>query len=444
MMGAVAIIALLIVLNAVYVAAEFAIVAARRQAVEERAASGNAWAGRVLRIMKDQKLQDRYIATAQLGITLASLGLGMYGERALSSWIAASVPGSGLPLWLASHAAASAIAIIVLTYFHIVLGEMIPKAIALADADRAVVWMSPMIWTTQLAMYPLIVALNGLGNLLLRALRLPRQQTAAERYHTPEELQYIVRESEEEGLLPPQAAEVLEELLDFGHLTAGEVLVPRVRIRGVEFGCMLSDLGEVIRAAPHTRYPVFVGDLDHIVGTIHIKDVLRRSRQGRTITQGDIHPVAFIPETSTLDKVLLAMRQWRTQMAIVMDEHGGTAGLLTIEDLFEEVVGEIDDAVTGGTPELHRGEDGRLRAAGTVRVEEVGEELERPLVHEDVDTVSGLVLALLHRPPRVGDIVTFEGVQFKVLVVEGHGVAECEITAPPPEDLPGARDPVES
>jgi CBS domain containing-hemolysin-like protein len=138
MMGAVAIIALLIVLNAVYVAAEFAIVAARRQAVEERAASGDAWAGRVLRIMRDQKLQDRYIATAQLGITLASLGLGMYGERALSSWIAASAPGAGLPVWLASHAVAGAIAIIVLTYFHIVLGEMIPKAIALADADRAV------------------------------------------------------------------------------------------------------------------------------------------------------------------------------------------------------------------------------------------------------------------------------------------------------------------
>lgn len=441
MILATGIIALLIVLNAVYVAAEFAIVAARRQTMEERAAQGNATAARVVRVLQDQRLQDRYIATAQLGITLASLGLGMYGESALAGWIADFVPGAGLPVWLASHAVAGTVAIIVLTYFHIVLGEMVPKAIALADAERVAMWLSPLILVTQMTMYPLIVTLNGAGNALLRGLRLPRQRAAAERYYTPAELQYIVRESEEGGLLRPEAAEVLEELLEFGHLTAGEVMVPRVKIRGVEFGCMLADLGQAVQAAPHTRYPVFVGDLDHIVGTIHIKDVLRRSRQGRSITQADIHPVPFIPETSTLDKVLLAMRQWRTQMAIVMDEHGGTAGLLTIEDLFEEVVGDIDDAVTGGTPELYRGEDGDLRALGTVRVEEVGEELDRPLEHEEVDTVSGLVLALLDRPPRVGDVVTFEGVQLEVLEIEGHGVAECRITVPQQDTGSGVAEP---
>jgi CBS domain containing-hemolysin-like protein len=425
------IIAGLITLNAIYVAAEFAIVAVRRPALEEQVAAGKARADRVARTLRDQILQDRYIATAQLGITLASLGLGMYGETVLAANISRAFAGWGLPAWLVSHAAAGLIAIMLLTYLHIVLGEMIPKAIALVHPERAAMWLSPVVFATQIATYPLVMGLNGIGNRLLQGLRLPRQ--GSERYHTAQELQYIVRESEESGLLRPQAADVMEELLEFGQLTAGEVMVPRVKIHGVEFGGMLPDLRETIRAAPHTRYPVFVGDLDHIVGTIHIKDVLRRTRQGRIVAQSDIHPVPFIPETSTLDKVLAAMRQWRTQMAVVMDEHGGTAGLVTIEDLFEEVVGDIDEAITDQPPDLFRNEDGTLRAAGTVRVDEVGEELERELEHEDVDTVSGLVLALLDRPPVVGDVVSYEGVRFEVLAVAGHGVDECKISLLEPE-----------
>src|SRR5690606_5869226 len=136
---------------------------------------------------------------------------------------------------------------------------------------------------TQLVAYPLIAGLNGLGNLLLTLLRLPPQAEGAARVHTAAELQYVVRESEEGGALPPESAEVLEELLEFGSLTAGEVMVPRVKMRGVGFDSMLSDLGEAIGPSPHTRYPVYVGDLDHIVGTIHVKDVLRRVRQGRAI-----------------------------------------------------------------------------------------------------------------------------------------------------------------
>ena len=430
MIVAASIIAVLIVLNALYVAVEFAIVAARRPIIEELAATSRS-ADRVARTLRDQGMQDRYIATAQLGITLASLGLGMYGETVLAGGISATIADSSLPAWLASHAVAGLIAIMVLTYLHIVLGEMVPKAIALVHAERAAIWLSPFILATEIATYPLVRSLNGIGNWLLKGLRLPREGT--ERYHTPQELQYIVRESEESGLLQPQAAEVMEELLEFGQLTAGEVMVPRVKMHGVEFGGMLPELRDTIRVAPHTRYPVFVGDLDHIVGAIHIKDVLRRTRQGRSIVQSDIHPVPFIPETSTLDKVLAAMRQWRTQLAIVMDEHGGTAGLVTIEDLFEEVVGDIDETITGEAPDLFRDGDGVLRAAGTVRVDEVGEELDRALEHEDVDTVSGLVLALLDRPPVIGDVVTYDGVRFEVVAVAGHGVDECAVTLVEPE-----------
>lgn len=435
-------ITVLIVLNALYVAAEFAIVAARRSIMDEKARAGNRVAVQVARVLDDDQLKDRYIAAAQLGITLASLGLGMYGEKVLAHSIETWLGSSDVPAWLASHAIAGLCAVLILTYFHIVLGEMVPKAIALATPERAALWLSPVIRTTQFVAYPLIAGLNGLGNLLLRGLRLSDDNS--KHYYTPEELQYVVRESEEQGLLGHEAAEVVDELLEFGTLTAREVMVPRVKIRGVELGSVLSAARETLRAAPHTRYPVFAGDLDHIVGTVHIKDVLRRTRQSRsTITQADIHPVPFIPETSTLDKVLAAMRQWRTQMAIVMDEHGGTAGLLTIEDLFEEIIGDIDETTAAARlPDIFREEDGSLRVVGTVRVDEVGEALEpeRELEHEEVDTVSGLVLALLDRPPEVGDAVSFEGLRFEVCAVEGHGVAECRVIPLEPDPTSEGED----
>lgn len=430
----------LIVLNGIYVAAEFAIVGARKSAIDDMVRAGSRGAARVAAILADRRLQDRYIATAQLGITLASLGLGMYGETALAGWLTGALGGTGLPVWLVSHAAASSIAILLLTYFHIVLGEMVPKAIALTHAERAAVWLTPAMEATRLAAYPLIAALNGIGNLLLRLLRLHGPDTA--HVHTAAELQYIVRASEEGGALPHEAADVMEELLEFGQLTAGEVMVPRVRVRGVELGCPIPEIAAILGASPHTRYPVYVGDLDHIVGTIHIKDVLRRTRQGRPILQADIHPVPFIPETSTLDKVLTAMRAWHTQMVIVMDEHGGTAGLLTVEDVFEEVVGDIDEDTPGAhRPAIYRDADGNLCAAGTVRVDEIGEELDIELEHEDVDTLSGLVLALLDRPPRIGDMVTYRAVEVRVTAVEGHGVAECVVTLlPGPGPGPGKDD----
>jgi CBS domain containing-hemolysin-like protein len=423
----IAVIAALLALNALFVAAEFAIVSAPRTAIAQLASGGSLRAIGVARIQADPLRQDRYIATAQLGITMASLGLGMYGEAKLAVWIASLLAFEAAPAWLASHALAGAIALIVLTYFHIVVGEMVPKGVALSRSERAALWLTPAMLAVQVATYPVVAMLNGIGNALLRLLGIDRRFGGGQ-LHTPEELSYLVREAEQGGMLRSAAADVVDELLEFGQLSAREVIVPRVHIRGVEVGSSLSELTQVVTLAPHARYPVYAHDLDHIVGMIHIREIARCVREGTGIRQTDIRTIPFVPGSATLDTVLDAMRDANAQMAVVMDEHGGTDGIVTTEDLFEEVIGDIQDPASDARPELYVAADGSQRAAGTVRVEELGEAIGQPLEHEEVDTVSGLVLSLLDRPPQVGDRVRYDGVELEVLEVAGLGVGECRVT----------------
>lgn len=421
------IITVLILLNALFVAAEFAIVGAPRASIERRAAEGDAAARMVSNILKDPRRQDRYIATAQLGITVASLGLGMYGEHVLAEWIGHWLVGLGPLREAGAHTLASVLAVALLTYFHIVIGEMIPKSIALQQADKAAVWVTPPVLVVQKILYPLVIGLNALGNAVLRLAGINRYVASGEHYRTPEELQFIVRESQAGGMLRQESADVLQELLEFGDLTAGEVMIPRVRVVGIPAGATADEMLDILRSSPHTRYPVYEGSLDHITGVVHIKDILRRMPNRRALRPSEVREVPYIPETAEMDTVLAAMRRVNSQMAVVMDEHGGTAGVITIEDLFEEVVGEIEEGWVA-RPEIHRALDGRLLVAGTVRISQVGDELGLVLEHDEVDTVSGLVLSLLDRPPLVGDVVEYDDVRFEVTAVEGHGVSECAVT----------------
>jgi CBS domain containing-hemolysin-like protein len=422
-----AIISLLILLNGLFVAAEFAIVGAPRAAIDARASRGDRLARLVQGILRDPLKQDRYIATAQLGITLASLGLGMYGEHVLADAIFAWLGGKGLPGWLVSHGLASTVAIAILTYFHIVVGEMVPKSLALQKAERLVLWITPpMLWIKN-ALFPFIIALNGLGNLVLKVFGVDRKAQNTEHYYTPEELQLIVQESEELGALRAESGQVLQELFEFGGLAAAEVMVPRVKISGIPVGTPPARIREVLGQTPHTRYPIYEGDLDHIVGIIHIKDLLRLLLSDQAIGASHARPVPVVPETAPIDTVLGVMRRERSQMVAVIDEHGGTAGVVTLEDLFEEVVGDIDES-PAGPPPVYRDRLGRLRVPGTMRVDEVGKLFDLELEHEDVDSVSGLVLMLLGRPAVVGDRVRYDRLQFDVTAVKGHGVDEVAVT----------------
>ena len=426
-MTALIIIVVLIVLNGLFVAAEFAIVGAPRAAIDRRAAAGQRLARTVQSVLRDFRKQDRYIATAQLGITLASLGLGMYGEHVLAEAIFHLLGGSGMPAFLASHGFASVAAISILTYFHIVVGEMVPKSLALQRAEQMVLWITPpMLWTKNI-LYPFVVGLNELGNLTLRMMGVRRQASHAEQYYTAEELQLIVQESSELGALREDSSRMLQELFEFGDLTADQVMVPRVRITGIAVGTTPAQVRELLGTSPHTRYPIYERDLDHIAGMIHIKDLLRLLLADETIAASHARPLPYMPETAELDDVLDVMRRERTQMVVVLDEHGGTAGIITLEDLFEEVVGEISESPTDAPP-FYRDALGRLRVPGTMRLDEVGQQFDLDIEHEDVDSVSGLVLTLLGRTPAVGDVVRYERLTFEVIALKGHGVDECAVS----------------
>ena len=420
------IILLLVLANGLFVAAEFAIVGAPRSSVEHQASQGSVLARRVLRILENPKLQDRYIATTQVGISIASLGLGMYGEHELAGIIAPWLEPYDASRWIAAHAIASVVALALLTYLHIVIGEMVPKALALQRADRTVLYVSPPILVLERVLLPLVIALNAAGNGALRLIGVRRREIDTERYHSSDELKFIIEESQEGGLLRGEAGRILRELFEFGDMTAAQVMVPRVRLVGLPVGASGDALREMVRVHPHTRYPVHSGDMDHIVGSIHIKELLRHLVASQPVLARDARPLPHVPTTAPLDQVLSSMRRSRAQMAVVMDEHGGTAGLVTIEDLFEEVVGDIEEG--RHRRPISKDELGRFVVQGAVRLKDAGDALGIALEHPEVQTISGLVLAQLGRPPVVGDVVTWNGARIEVTEVAGRGVGEAVVT----------------
>jgi len=279
---------------------------------------------------------------------------------------------------------------------------------------------------TLFVLYPAVAVSSGVARLALRAVGIRRQDNVREQSYTSEELQLIVEESERGGALRADSGHILRELFEFGDRTAGEAMVPRVRVAGIPVGAKPADIRRLISAHRRTRYPVYEDDLDHIIGMLHVKDLLRRLLVDEPVAAQDVRRIPVVPETAALDDVLATMQRTQAHLAVVIDEHGGTAGLISLEDLFEEVVGEIDEDVSA-TPSLRVDSAGVVRAAGTLRLDELGRHFNLDLEHEDVDSVSGLVLQRLGRPPQVGDVVEYDRLRLEVTGVSGKGVREVKV-----------------
>ena len=421
------IVGVFLLVNAFYVAAEFALVGAPKAAIENRAGEGDLLSERLVSLMESSGQQDRYIATAQFGITVASLGLGMFGEHALADYLSPRLESLGALRWITAHGLASVIAVSLLTCGHIVFGEMLPKSIALQHTEGVARWLYWPMRISWFVAFPLVWTFNRIGALALRLLGIHRDAQTEDQLHTVEELRLIVEESEEGGALRAESGRLLGELFEFGDLTASQVMVPRVRVVGVPVGATPADLRALLLSRLYTRYPVYDGDLDHILGMLHVKDVLRRILANESVGLADVRSMPVVPETAPLDDVLAVMQRANAHMAIVIDEHGGTAGTISIEDLSEEVVGEIAEDASE-VPSLLEERPGVWRVAGTARLDEVGQKYDRELEHEDVDSVSGLVLARLGRPPIVGDVVEFDQLRFEVLSLAGRGVREARVS----------------
>jgi CBS domain containing-hemolysin-like protein len=422
-----ALVAGFVVLNGLFVTAEFALISVPRSAIEHDATHGDRLAQRILALVTTPAQQDRYIATSQLGITVASIGLGMFAEHGIAAWLEGHLAVPNLWHVITVHGIAGLAAITMLTFVDIVLGEMVPKSLALQHAERlarAVYW--PMRVASSV-MLPLVAALSVIGRACLSLVGVKRSSNVHEQFHTPDELRLVIEESERGGALRAEAGHLLKELFAFGDLTASQVMVPRVRVVGLPVRASAEQVREVLTHHNHTRFPVFDGDLDHIVGMLHVKDLLRCVIANEGITPADARPISVVPETKPLDDVLTTMQRAHAHMAVVIDEHGGTAGIVSIEDLVEEVVGDIDDGGTQ-TQAIVTAPDGSVLASGTVRLDELGQALGAAIEHDDVDSISGLVLARLGRPPQVGDVVEYGRLHLTVTATAGRGVGEVRAT----------------
>ncbi|MCA9968742.1 MAG: HlyC/CorC family transporter [Anaerolineales bacterium] len=432
------VILILVLINGFFVAAEFAIIGARATRVEQLAEDGDRLAGSVLTVLESRPQQDQYIATAQLGITVASLGLAMYGEPQIGHLIE---PGLARLMGVEPEAAVVTsvgylIALSLLTYLHIVLGEMVPKTMALTDAVKMALWvMRPMQVIGAIMAWPVRI-LNGIGNLLLRLFKVPPAQGHA-RVLSPEELEMIVSESTEGGLLNQDEEELIRNIFDFGDRVASQVMTPRTKVEAVPHDIDRTALLKLVTESRHSRFPVYQGDLDHIIGILHVKDLMRQTlrAKGAFDLRLILRSAPAVPEDQPVEILLAAFKRQRLHMAVVLDEFGGMAGIVTLEDLIEEVVGEVRDEFDVENEPYLELAPGVLEVGGEYLVADLqddvflGQENELP----DVETVGGLIVTKLGRPPRVGDQVIYNGdVVLQVLDVDRRAVSRVRVEFPVP------------
>ncbi len=423
--------AVLILLNGLFVAAEFAIVAAPKARIAQLAEEGSRAAQDVLSILRNPVHQNRYIATAQVGITVVSLGLGMYAEEVIAEWFVGLLHDLG-PLTLpAAHTASTILAVGLLTYFHVVLGEMIPKTFALQFAEGAVLRLNRPMRLMGYVFRPVVLVLDTIGNTIVRLLGIPRVDTRA-RLFSPEELEFIVEESYEVGLIEPNEQLFIENIFDLHERTVGQIMTPRRRITALPVEANRDTVMRWVCEAHNSRFPIYEGDLDQIVGILHIKDLARHRKDDPAAwnLRELARPPVFVPESLTLEKLLQRFRAERLQIAIVIDEFGGTAGLVTIEDLMEEVVGEIQDEFDQEILPIEQIDARTLRVRGDLLLDELNQLYDLEIEIEEADTVGGLVMAILGRIPKPQDAVEVAGVRFEVESVDGLAVQTVIVRLP--------------
>ncbi|QKY19875.1 HlyC/CorC family transporter [Halolamina sp. CBA1230] len=412
---------LLVVLNGFFVAAEFAFVRIRATSVEQLVEEGRTGAGVLQDVMNDL---DNYLAVTQLGITLASLGLGWAGEPAIASLIE-PVLGSVLPPTFV-HLVAVAIGFSIITFLHVVFGELAPKTFAIARTERLSLLLAPPMKLFYLLFYPGIVVFNGAANAFTSLLGVPpaseSDETLGER-----EIRRVLARSGEEGDVNLEEVAMIERVFDLDDTAVREVMVPLPDVVSVPADADLAELRETVFEWEHTRYPVVAADdQTQVVGFVDVKDVLRASEDGDEPTAGDLaREVLVVPETTTVDDLLVQFQTDNQQMAAVIDEWGAFEGIATVEDVVEAIVGDLRDSFDVADREhaIHRRPDGSLDVDGGVSIAALNDALGADLGHDAVETVGGLVLSRLDRGPSVGDRIEIDG-----YVAEVTGVDNTRIT----------------
>jgi CBS domain containing-hemolysin-like protein len=438
--------ALLIFINGLFVAAEFATVSARRTRVSQMAGSGNRLAKILYPIVSESQILDRYVAACQLGITASSLVLGAFGQNIIASrliqpiasalvWFDSQVGGINMSTESAATALATSIAVtfvlLLLTLLQVVLGELFPKSVAIQYPERmALATVVPVRWA-MVIFRPLIWFFNGSGNLVLKLMRVD-VQTSHGHIHSPEEIEILVTESHEGGLLDDEERQMLRNAFRLRDLTARQVMVHRTRIVSAPVGSNVVELLDMALEVGHTRIPLYQETIDNVIGFVHIKDLFRLHVNGNENLAEILRDVVHVPETLPIVDVLETLRTKRQYMAIVFDEYGGTAGLVTYEDLIEEIFGELQDEFDDETALISLDDKGRIYLRGDLLVSDVNEYLQLKLP-DVADTLGGLMLSELGRPPHEGDEVIVNDTTIRVESMEDRSVSEVSIQKVPAE-----------
>lgn len=413
----------LVLLNGFFVAAEFSLVKVRKTRLAELSENGSRSAAVALDVTSRL---DAYLSACQLGITLASLGLGWLGEPAIASLLEPFF--AGLIGWspVYTHTIAVVIAFLIITFLHIVLGELVPKSLAIQRAEGTALGTAGLLKLFYRIFYPAIWALNGLANALLRIWGI-HPANEADLAHTEEELRMLVEVSQRHGHLDKMEGKLLDNVFEFSDRVAGEVMIPRQDMVCFYIQDSLEEVMGVVREYGHTRYPLCDDDKDNVIGLIHIRDLIGITENPaiKEIVQLK-RDILVVPETLPISHLVQKMRSQRTHMAVVADEFGGTAGLVTVEDLVEELVGEIYDEFDRGKPNVARLNETDYEINGRVLLEDVSEILGINLDEEDVSTLGGYIFTRLGRKPKTGDEIEFDGYMFQVAEVAGTRIVKVK------------------
>jgi CBS domain containing-hemolysin-like protein len=410
----------LILINALYVAAEFAAVSVRRSRIQQLAADGNTFAQWLLPVLESPAALDRYIAACQIGITLSSLVLGAYAQATIAVWLTPVFQQLGGMQALAAQSTSAVFVLLVLTVAQVVFAELVPKSLALQYPTQTSLYtLIPMmgsLWVYR----PFIKWLNGTGLLLLRLLGASQQ--SHRHIHSPEEIELLIADSRDGGLLEPDEHRRLQRALRLTLRQAKQLMVPRRRIAAIDINTPLTQATGIVAQSPFSRLPVYRDSIDNIVGILHTKDLVRWY-----VTAGDetlsslIRPMTSVHESVTADRVLRDLRERRSHQALVVDEFGGTAGLVTLEDVLSELLGNVGDEFKAGDPVAETLADGRMRVPGGMAVDDAATLL-RTTWETDATTVGGLITAALGHLPIAGNKVTLGEYEFEVERVTDRAV----------------------
>lgn len=416
----------LVVVNGVFVAAEFALVGARRSRLQALADDGSRVARWLVDVFDRPTGKDGYIAVAQLGITLASIGLGMYGEPAVAKWLYGPFEDWGLSN-AASHTVGFIVALSIITYLHVVFGEMIPKALALQAPENVSLKVNPVMRLFGMVFKPMVFVLNTIALGLMRLLRIP-EPDKRHSLHTSAELEFVTDETAESGQLGAMQRGLIHNIFDLEERLAEELMTPRAEMSVIDLSSSVDDVIDLVESSPRSRYPVVDGDLDHVVGMIHVKDLIRATQASAPPALVDLlRQLPSVTATTSAERLLERFKRERTHAILVVDEFGGTLGLVTLDDLIAEV---MDDQVAHDADEVIRHDDGTLSVEGGVTLAVLRDDHGIDVAHPEVATIAGLVLADLGTVPEIGATVTVDDNVLEVEALDGRRITQIRIRRP--------------